>query len=46
MKTKNTEHQLLIDQIRHIAEGLGATLAPFCEVVVHDLLESKSDAIY
>lgn len=27
----------LIEQVRHIAEGLAQTFAPFCEVVVHDL---------
>lgn len=27
----------LIEQLRHIADGLAQTFAPFCEVVVHDL---------
>ncbi|MFJ8672025.1 transcriptional regulator [Streptomyces sp. NPDC093589] len=27
----------LLEQVRRIAEGLGRTFAPFCEVVVHDL---------
>ena len=31
---KNT---LLLDQLNTLAEGLSATFAPFCEVVVHDL---------
>lgn len=30
---------MLLDQIKQVADGLGQTLAPFCEVVVHDLLE-------
>lgn len=29
----------MLEQLRQIADGLGQTLAPFCEVVVHDLLE-------
>ncbi|WP_268631355.1 PAS domain-containing protein, partial [Escherichia coli] len=28
---------LLLSQLNVIAEGLSATFAPFCEVVVHDL---------
>ncbi|MBN3756744.1 transcriptional regulator [Paraburkholderia sp. Tr-20389] len=31
------EQASLIDQVKQIAEGLGQTFAPFCEVVVHDL---------
>jgi predicted transcriptional regulator YheO len=29
----------LLEQLRQIARGLGVTFAPFCEVVVHDLLD-------
>lgn len=32
----------LLDQVRHIAQGLGETFAPFCEVVVHDLTDPKN----
>lgn len=32
----------LLDQIKHIAQGLGDTFAPFCEVVVHDLTDPKN----
>ncbi|MDR0225539.1 MAG: PAS domain-containing protein [Burkholderiaceae bacterium] len=40
MTTPRTPEQaLLLEQLRHIADGLGRTLAPFCEVVVHDLLD-------
>lgn len=28
----------MLEQLERIADGLGQTLAPFCEVVVHDLL--------
>lgn len=38
---KTPEQTLLLDQLRYIAEGLGKTFAPFCEVVVHDLLDPK-----
>ena len=31
------EHESLLDQVKQIADGLGQTFAPFCEVVVHDL---------
>ncbi|MGV7208500.1 transcriptional regulator [Oxalobacteraceae bacterium A2-2] len=34
---KTAEHEHLLAQVRQIADGLGQTLAPFCEVVVHDL---------
>jgi predicted transcriptional regulator YheO len=36
---KTTEHQNLLDQLQQVADGLGKTLAPFCEVVLHDLTE-------
>ncbi len=35
MKKKSDKH--LLEMLDHIAEGLGQTFAPFCEVVVHDL---------
>jgi predicted transcriptional regulator YheO len=38
---KSTEHQNLLAQLQHVAEGLGKTLAPFCEVVLHDLTEPE-----
>jgi predicted transcriptional regulator YheO len=41
MKKKTTEQQLLLEQIKQIAQGLSETFAPFCEVVVHDLLSPK-----
>ena len=41
MKTRTQEQRLLLDQLKQVAEGLGATFAPFCEVVVHDLLDPK-----
>lgn len=41
-KTKLTaEQQTILEQVKHIAEGLGQTLAPFTEVVVHDLRSPK-----
>ena len=40
MKTKRSEHQYVLEQLQHIARGLGETFAPFCEVVVHDLTKS------
>lgn len=32
----------LLDQIKQIAQGLGETFAPFCEVVVHDLTHPQN----
>jgi predicted transcriptional regulator YheO len=39
MAKKTTEQQLLLAQVKQIAEGLAQTFAPFTEVVVHDLLD-------
>ena len=39
MLKRTREQLLLIDQIKQVAQGLGETFAPFCEVVVHDLLD-------
>jgi predicted transcriptional regulator YheO len=36
-----TEHDHLLEQLRHVAAGLGQTLAPFCEVLLHDLLDPE-----
>jgi predicted transcriptional regulator YheO len=36
-RSKASEQASLVQQIERIAEGLGETFAPFCEVVVHDL---------
>ena len=38
---KPTEQDVLLAQVMQIAEGLGQTFAPFCEVVVHDLLHPE-----
>lgn len=37
--SRSAEQQLLLDQLKTVADGLGRTLAPFCEVVLHDLLD-------
>jgi predicted transcriptional regulator YheO len=31
------EQESILEQVKQIADGLGQTFAPFCEVVVHDL---------
>ncbi|MGI4794288.1 MAG: helix-turn-helix transcriptional regulator [Janthinobacterium lividum] len=36
---KTAEQRALLDQVLQIARGLGDTFGPFCEVVVHDLLD-------
>jgi predicted transcriptional regulator YheO len=37
-----SERDVLFDQLKHIAQGLGETFAPFCEVVLHDLTTPKN----
>ncbi|WP_423198663.1 Putative transcriptional regulator YheO [Cupriavidus sp. H19C3] len=39
MPTRTPEQRAMLEQLRQIAAGLAQTFAPFCEVVVHDLLE-------
>lgn len=34
---RQPQNALLLEQLNTLAEGLSATFAPFCEVVVHDL---------
>jgi predicted transcriptional regulator YheO len=41
MPGKTAEQVVLLAQLKQIAQGLGKTFAPFCEVVVHDLLDPK-----
>jgi predicted transcriptional regulator YheO len=41
MRRRTPEQRLLLEQLRQIAEGLGRTLSPFCEVVLHDLLDPR-----
>lgn len=38
---RSAEQIALLSQIEQVAQGLAATFAPFCEVVVHDLLDPK-----
>ena len=45
MVKRTAEQRVLLDQIKQIADGLGQTLAPFCEVVVHDLLEPEQSIL-
>lgn len=44
-KQYTNEQSLLFEQLGFIAEGLAKTLAPFCEVVVHDLLDPESGIV-
>lgn len=37
----DAQHRLLREQAEQIAEGIGATFAPICEVVLHDLLHPE-----
>ena len=39
MRKKTPGQQLLLAQVKQIADGLAQTFAPFSEVVVHDLLD-------
>ncbi|MCK1394485.1 PAS domain-containing protein [Bradyrhizobium sp. 1] len=38
---KPADRAILFDQLKQIAQGLGETFAPFCEVVLHDLTDPK-----
>jgi predicted transcriptional regulator YheO len=38
---KSADGAVLFDQLKRIAQGLGETFAPFCEVVLHDLTDPK-----
>jgi predicted transcriptional regulator YheO len=40
--TKAADREILFDQLKQIAQGLGETFAPFCEVVLHDLTDPKN----
>ena len=40
--TKPAAREILFDQLKQIAQGLGETFAPFCEVVLHDLTDPKN----
>jgi predicted transcriptional regulator YheO len=39
---KKKPNKLLLKELKAIAQGLGRTFAPFCEVVVHDLTHPKN----
>jgi len=39
MKKRTPEQRLLLEQLKQVADGLGRTFAPFCEVVLHDLMD-------
>ena len=39
MAEHTSEQHVLLDQLKQVAQGLGETFAPFCEVVVHDLTD-------
>ena len=43
--SREAEQASLLDQLKHIAQGLGETFAPFCEVVVHDLRDPKNSIL-
>lgn len=39
------DHELLMSQLQHVAQGLGETFAPFCEVVLHDLRDADHSIV-
>jgi len=41
MTNPSKEQRVLVEQLKQIAKGLGETFAPFCEVLVHDLLNAE-----
>ena len=40
--TTPADREILFDQWKQIAHGLGEIFAPFCEVVLHDLTDPKN----
>ena len=40
--TKPKDREVLFDQLKQVALGLGETFAPFCEVVLHDLTDPNN----
>ncbi|WP_394778274.1 transcriptional regulator [Undibacterium sp.] len=44
-KNTSPEQTVLIEQLQQIAQGLGETFAPFCEVVVHDLRDASHSIV-
>ncbi|MFZ6647667.1 helix-turn-helix transcriptional regulator [Undibacterium sp. TJN25] len=44
-KNTSQEQTVLIEQLQQIAQGLGETFAPFCEVVVHDLRDASHSIV-
>ncbi len=45
MPNRSAETRNLLEQLKQVAQGLGETFGPFCEVVVHDL-QTPDHAIY
>lgn len=45
MKRRSEEQKALLSQLAQVAQGLSATFAPFCEVVLHDLLDPKQSIL-
>lgn len=41
-KATASSNEILFEQLKQIAEGIGQTFAPFCEVVLHDLTDPKN----
>jgi predicted transcriptional regulator YheO len=41
MKGRTPEQRQLLEQLKQVADALGRTFAPFCEVVLHDLLHPE-----
>ncbi len=44
-KPTRPDHELLLSQLQQVAQGLGDTFAPFCEVVLHDLRDADHSIV-
>ena len=44
-KPDRPDHALLLSQLQQVAQGLGETFAPFCEVVLHDLRDADHSIV-
>jgi predicted transcriptional regulator YheO len=45
MSKSSKEQQVLVEQLKQVAKGLGETFAPFCEVVLHDLRHAEHSIV-
>lgn len=43
--SSSAEHAALLEQLQQVALGISQTFAPFCEVVLHDLVDPRHSVL-